>query len=125
WDFSKKCQEAFSKLKEEFTHAQVLTQWLPDSWMILETDTSDSSPILMIKMCIILNIAQLLMATWFCQYLSGYVDHFLVGTWTCIKTCRRSCTCLSDQHSLSSPWIPFYYFLSHISYIVPIMCLAG
>jgi len=41
WDFNKKCRDAFELLKEQFTHAPVLTQWLPDSKMVLETDASD------------------------------------------------------------------------------------
>jgi hypothetical protein len=41
WDFNKKCRASFDKLKEEFTHAPILTQWVPDAQMILETDTSN------------------------------------------------------------------------------------
>ena len=41
WDFDKKCQDSFDKLKEEFTHAPVLTQWVPNATMVLETDASD------------------------------------------------------------------------------------
>ena len=41
WDFNKRCCDSFEQLKEEFTHAPVLTQWVPDAKMILETDTSD------------------------------------------------------------------------------------
>jgi hypothetical protein len=32
---------AFDKLKEEFTHAPLLTHWVPDSQIVVETDTSD------------------------------------------------------------------------------------
>ena len=32
---------AFEQLKQEFTHAPVLTKWVPDSEMIVETDASD------------------------------------------------------------------------------------
>ena len=31
----------FEHLKEEFTHAPILTKWVPDSKMIIETDASD------------------------------------------------------------------------------------
>ena len=31
----------FQQLKEEFTHAPVLTKWVPDSEMIIETDASN------------------------------------------------------------------------------------
>ena len=31
----------FEQLKQEFTHAPVLTKWVPDSEMIVETDASD------------------------------------------------------------------------------------
>ena len=41
WNFSKECREAFDSLKEQFTHAPVLTQWVPDAKMVLETDASD------------------------------------------------------------------------------------
>ena len=41
WNFDKKCCAAFEKLKEEFTHAPVLTHWVPDVQMIVETDASD------------------------------------------------------------------------------------
>ena len=32
---------AFEQLKQEFTRAPVLTKWVPDSEMIVETDASD------------------------------------------------------------------------------------
>src|ERR1700733_9633284 len=41
WNFDKKCRAAFEKLKEEFTHAPVLTHWVPDAQIIVETDASD------------------------------------------------------------------------------------
>ena len=41
WKFNKKCHTAFEQLKEEFTHAPILTKWVPDSKMIIETDASD------------------------------------------------------------------------------------
>jgi RNase H-like domain found in reverse transcriptase len=41
WNFNQKCRDAFDTLKEEFTHAPVLTQWVPDAQMVLETDSSN------------------------------------------------------------------------------------
>ena len=41
WKFNKKCCMAFDQLKEEFTCTPILTKWLPDSKMIVETDASD------------------------------------------------------------------------------------
>ena len=38
WNFDKNCRAAFEKLTEEFTHAPVLTHWVPDVQMIIETD---------------------------------------------------------------------------------------
>src|SRR6266481_5824982 len=35
------CQEAFKKLKKAFTTAPVLTHWIPDTPIMVETDTSD------------------------------------------------------------------------------------
>jgi hypothetical protein len=41
WNFDSKCRAAFDKLKEEFTHAPLLTHWVPDSQIVVETDASD------------------------------------------------------------------------------------
>ena len=41
WNFNDSCRTAFNRLKEEFTHAPVLTHWVPDSHMVVETDASD------------------------------------------------------------------------------------
>jgi len=41
WNFDEKCRTAFEMLKQQFTQAPVLTKWVPDSEMILETDASD------------------------------------------------------------------------------------
>src|SRR3984885_7709140 len=41
WNFDKNCCTAFEKLKEEFTHAPVLTHWVPDAQIIVESDASD------------------------------------------------------------------------------------
>ena len=37
WKFDEKCHTAFDQLKEEFTCTPVLTKWVPDSKMIIET----------------------------------------------------------------------------------------
>src|SRR3984885_15781244 len=41
WNFDERSRTAFNHLKEEFTCAPILTQWVPDSHMIVETDASD------------------------------------------------------------------------------------
>jgi hypothetical protein len=41
WNFNEKCRMAFEMLKQQFTQARVLTKWVPDSEMILETDALD------------------------------------------------------------------------------------
>ena len=41
WDFSDNCQKSFEKLKKAFTTALVLTHWIPDTLIMVETDTSD------------------------------------------------------------------------------------
>jgi RNase H-like domain found in reverse transcriptase len=41
WNFSKDCQTAFETLKRAFTTAPVLTHWVPDAPILLETDASD------------------------------------------------------------------------------------
>jgi hypothetical protein len=41
WNFDSKCRAAFNKLKEEFTHAPLLTHWVPNSQIVVETDTLD------------------------------------------------------------------------------------
>jgi hypothetical protein len=41
WNFDSKCRAAFDKLKEEFTHAPLLTHWVPNSQIVVETDASD------------------------------------------------------------------------------------
>jgi len=39
--FTDKAQEAFNLLKEAFTTTPVLTHWIPDRPIIIETDASD------------------------------------------------------------------------------------
>jgi RNase H-like domain found in reverse transcriptase len=41
WNFSDKCHDAFNKLKAAFLSALVLTHWIPDTPMMVETDASD------------------------------------------------------------------------------------
>jgi hypothetical protein len=41
WRFSKECCTAFKDLKQAFTTAPVLTHWVPDQQIIVETDASD------------------------------------------------------------------------------------
>jgi len=41
WDFLDNCQKSFKKLKEVFTTAPVLTHWITDTPIMVETDASD------------------------------------------------------------------------------------
>ena len=41
WNFSDACRNTFNNLKAAFTSAPVLTHWIPDAPMIIETDTSN------------------------------------------------------------------------------------
>ena len=41
WNFSDACRNAFNKLKTAFLSAPVLTHWIPDTPMTVETDASD------------------------------------------------------------------------------------
>ena len=41
WDFSDNCRKSFEKLKKAFTTALVLTHWIPDTLIMVETDASD------------------------------------------------------------------------------------
>ena len=41
WHFTNECCSAFQTLKKAFTMAQVLTHWLPDTPITVETDASD------------------------------------------------------------------------------------
>jgi hypothetical protein len=41
WNFNSKCCAAFDKLKEEFTHAPLLTHWVPDSQIVVKMDALD------------------------------------------------------------------------------------
>ena len=41
WKFDFSCQDAFNSLKKAFTSAPILTHWIPDAQLIVETDASD------------------------------------------------------------------------------------
>ena len=41
WVFSDDCREAFKKLKKALVTALVLTHWIPDTLIMVETDASD------------------------------------------------------------------------------------
>jgi RNase H-like domain found in reverse transcriptase/Reverse transcriptase (RNA-dependent DNA polymerase) len=41
WVFTKECWESFNYLKKAFTLAPILSHWVPDRPMVLETDASD------------------------------------------------------------------------------------
>ncbi len=41
WKFDNKCMAAFNELKQAFTHAPILTYWVPDRQLVVETDASD------------------------------------------------------------------------------------
>src|SRR5467141_3712693 len=41
WHFSDECRSAFEALKKAFTTAPVLTHWIPDTQITIETDASD------------------------------------------------------------------------------------
>ena len=41
WKFDSSCQDAFNSLKKAFTSAPILTHWIPDAQLIVETDALD------------------------------------------------------------------------------------
>jgi hypothetical protein len=41
WNFSEECQKSFEALKNVFTSAPLLTHWMPDVPIVVETDASD------------------------------------------------------------------------------------
>ena len=41
WKFDFFCQDAFNSLKKAFTFAPILTHWIPDAQLIVETDALD------------------------------------------------------------------------------------
>ena len=41
WKFDSSCQDAFNSLKKAFTSAPILTHWIPDVQLIVETDALD------------------------------------------------------------------------------------
>ena len=51
WSFSNNCRVAFQCLKDTFTSAPILTHWLPDHPIIVETDASDYAISGIISIC--------------------------------------------------------------------------
>jgi len=41
WKFNSFCCDAFNSLKKVFTSAPILTHWIPNAQLIMETDASD------------------------------------------------------------------------------------
>jgi len=41
WKFDSSCQDAFNSLKKTFTSTLILTHWIPNAQLIVETDASD------------------------------------------------------------------------------------
>ena len=41
WNFTQECHSAFELLKKAFTSAPILTHWIPDQPLVVETDTSN------------------------------------------------------------------------------------
>ena len=41
WKFNSSCQDAFNSLKKAFTSTPILTHWIPDAQLIVETDALD------------------------------------------------------------------------------------
>jgi len=41
WNFNENCRKAFNTLKQAFTSTPILTHWVPDAQLIVETDASD------------------------------------------------------------------------------------
>ena len=41
WKFNSFCHEAFNSLKKAFTSAPILTYWIPNTQLIMKTDTLD------------------------------------------------------------------------------------
>ena len=41
WNFDSSCQDTFNSLKKAFTSAPILTHWIPNAQLIVETNASD------------------------------------------------------------------------------------
>jgi len=41
WNFDENCRKAFNTLKQAFTSASILTHWVPDAQLVVETNASD------------------------------------------------------------------------------------
>ena len=51
WDFSNDCRKSFEKLQKAFTMAPVLTHWIPDTPIMVETDASDYALAAVLSIC--------------------------------------------------------------------------
>ena len=51
WVFSDDCQKSFEKLKKAFVTALVLTHWIPDTPMMVETDAYDYALAAILSIC--------------------------------------------------------------------------
>jgi len=71
WNFSHECHSTSEALKKAFTTAPVLTHWIPDTQITVETDASDYA------LATVLSITTP-MAT--CTLLHSIPGHFLPGT---------------------------------------------
>ena len=63
WDFNKRCRDSFEQLKEEFTHAPVLTQWVPNAKMILKMDASNYALVAILSVSLQMERSILLLFT--------------------------------------------------------------
>ena len=53
WDFSDNCWKSFEKLKKAFTTAPVLTHWILDTPIMVETDAPDYALAAVLSTCIL------------------------------------------------------------------------
>ncbi len=52
WKFNDKCMAAFNELKQAFTHTPILTHWVPDQQLVVETNTSDYAIAAILSICL-------------------------------------------------------------------------
>jgi hypothetical protein len=50
WNFSEECHLAFNCLQKAFTTTPILTHWIPDCLLIVETDASDYALVAILSM---------------------------------------------------------------------------
>ena len=50
WNFTLECHPAFELLKKEFTSALILTHWISDQPLVVETNASDYAPMAILSM---------------------------------------------------------------------------